>query len=352
MNTESFIENDFLTASSLVRGFKRHIEEIASKDGICGIPSGFIELDRLTSGFQPSDLIIIAARTGMGKSSFALNLIRNMSIDFGIPILLFSPEMSATQIIQRLISNETKLSLHKLRSASLEKHEWEILAIKTRNLEKAPVFIDDTPSILINEICRKTESFVIEEGVKIIFIDNLHLISAGNKENGDITREQEVSIITRKLKALAKKLNITVIALSQLSREVENRGFHKRPILSDLRGSGTLEEIADIVSFIYRPEYYKIDEWDDEFQNPSYGQAELIIAKNRNGGLENIRLKFIQNIGMFDNLDDFSSPFNDLPSKMKFDDQQNPFSTPKLPSPNEAFGSSSNYDNDDSDVPF
>ena len=181
-------------------------------------------------------------------------------------------------------------------------------------------------------------------------VDYLQLmITGGAFKTGN--REQEISTISRNLKALAKELNVPVIALSQLSRAVETRGSSKRPLLSDLRESGAIEQDADIVSFIYRPEYYKIDEWDDEERTPTQGQAEFIVAKHRNGGLDNIRLKFVGNLGKFDNLDDFSSPFDELPSKMNLDDQ-NPFATPNLPSPNDAFGSSFNSDDDDSDVPF
>ena len=186
----------------------------------------------------------------------------------------------------------------------------------------------------------------------MIVVDYLQLMTAGGNGKGGGNREQEISTISRNLKALAKELNVPVIALSQLSRAVETRGSSKRPLLSDLRESGAIEQDADIVSFIYRPEYYKIDEWDDEERTPTQGQAEFIVAKHRNGGLDEIRLKFVGNLGKFENLDDFSSPFDELPSKMNLDDS-NPFITPNLPSPNEAFGSNMNeFDDDDSDVPF
>ena len=186
----------------------------------------------------------------------------------------------------------------------------------------------------------------------MIVVDYLQLMTAGGNGKGGGNREQEISAISRNLKALAKELNVPVIALSQLSRAVETRGSSKRPLLSDLRESGAIEQDADIVSFIYRPEYYKIDEWDDEERSPTQGQAEFIVAKHRNGGLDEIRLKFVGNLGKFENLDDFSSPFDALPSKMNLDDN-NPFITPNLPTPNEAFGSTMNdMGDDDSDVPF
>ena len=202
-----------------------------------------------------------------------------------------------------------------------------------------------------------------QHGIKLIIVDYLQLMTAGGSNGkGGGNREQEISTISRNLKALAKELNIPVIALSQLSRQVENRpSGSKRPLLSDLRESGAIEQDADIVSFIYRPEYYKIEEWDDEDASPTQGQAEFIIAKHRNGSLENIRLKFIGNLGKFDNLEDYSGSYDDLPSKMNHDD--NPFSVKTLPTANEAFGSSmsnsesfgssmSTMEDDDSEVPF
>jgi replicative DNA helicase len=309
-------------------------------------------LDKLTSGWQPSDLIIIAARPGMGKTAFVLSMARNMAVDYGHPVALFSLEMSSVQLITRLISSETGLSSEKLRTGKLEKHEWEQLSIKVKNLEKAPLYIDDTPSLSIFDLRAKARRLSSQYGIKMIVVDYLQLMTAGGNGKGGGNREQEISTISRNLKALAKELNVPVIALSQLSRAVETRGSSKRPLLSDLRESGAIEQDADIVSFIYRPEYYKIDEWDDEERTPTQGQAEFIVAKHRNGGLDEIRLKFVGNLGKFENLDDFSSPFDSLPSKMNLDDN-NPFVTPNLPTPNEAFGSNMNsFEEDDSDVPF
>jgi replicative DNA helicase len=276
---------------------------------------------------------------------------RNMAIDYGAPVAFFSLEMSSVQLITRLISSETGLSSEKLRTGKLEKHEWEQLSIKVKDLEKAPLYIDDTPSLSIFDLRAKARRLSSQYGIKMIVIDYLQLMTAGGNGKGGGNREQEISTISRNLKALAKELNVPVIALSQLSRAVETRGSSKRPLLSDLRESGAIEQDADIVSFIYRPEYYKIDEWDDEERSPTQGQAEFIVAKHRNGGLDNIRLKFVASLGKFDNLDDFSSPFDALPSKMNLDDT-NPFITPNLPTPHEAFGSTMNAYDDDSDVPF
>ncbi|SHG81423.1 replicative DNA helicase [Flavobacterium defluvii] len=348
--TQGNIKRSSETAQSLVLQAKKRIEEIAGKEGLSGIATGFEKLDQLTSGWQPSDLIIIAARPGMGKTAFVLSMARNISIQFGHAVAVFSLEMASVQLITRLISSETGLSSEKLRTGKLEKHEWEQLSTKVKDLEKAPLFIDDTPSLSIFDLRAKCRRLASQHGIKLIIIDYLQLMTAGGNAKGGGNREQEISTISRNLKALAKELNVPVIALSQLSRAVETRGSSKRPLLSDLRESGAIEQDADIVSFIYRPEYYKIEEWDDDEQSSTAGQAEFIVAKHRNGGLDNIRLKFLGHLGKFDNLEDFSGGYDDLPSKMNHDD--NPFITKNLPSANEAFGSNLNDDDDDSDVPF
>lgn len=347
--TQGNIKRSSETAQSLVLQAKKRIEEIAGREGLSGVATGFDKLDEVTSGWQPSDLIIIAARPGMGKTAFVLSMARNMAIQFNQPVAVFSLEMSSVQLITRLISSETGLSSEKLRTGKLEKHEWEQLSTKVKDLEKAPLYIDDTPSLSIFDLRAKCRRLASQYGIKLIVIDYLQLMTAGGSGKGGGNREQEISTISRNLKALAKELNVPVIALSQLSRAVETRGSSKRPLLSDLRESGAIEQDADIVSFIYRPEYYKIDEWDDDEHSPTAGQAEFIIAKHRNGSLENIRLKFVGHLGKFDNLEDYGSGFGEFSSKMNED---MPFSPKSLPSPNEAFGSSSNAFDDDSDVPF
>jgi replicative DNA helicase len=348
--TQGNIKRSSETAQSLVIQAKKRIEEIAGKEGLSGVATGFEKLDKITSGWQPSDLIIIAARPGMGKTAFVLSMARNMAIDFGHPVALFSLEMSSVQLITRLISSETGLSSENWRPGQLETHEGAQLSTNVTDLEKAPLYIDDTPSLSIFDLRAKSRRLASQHGIKMIIVDYLQLMTAGGNGKGGGNREQEISTISRNLKALAKELGVPVIALSQLSRAVETRGSSKRPLLSDLRESGAIEQDADIVSFIYRPEYYKIDEWDDDEHSPTEGQAEFIIAKHRNGSLENIRLKFIGNLGKFDNLEDYGGGFGDLPSKMNHDDM--PFQPRTLPSPNEAFGSSSNNFDDDSDVPF
>lgn len=349
--TQGNLKRSAETAQNLVIQAKKKIEEISNKEGLSGIPSGFDKLDKLTSGWQPSDLIIVAARPGMGKTALTLSMARNIAVNSGNGVAFFSLEMSSVQLITRLISSETGLSSEKLRTGKLEKHEWEQLNVKVKALEKAPLFIDDTPSLSIFDLRAKARRLASQHKIKLIIIDYLQLMTAGGSQKGG-NREQEISTISRNLKALAKELDVPVIALSQLSRAVETRGGSKRPILSDLRESGAIEQDADIVSFIYRPEYYKIDEWDDEERTPTQGQAEFIVAKHRNGGLDNIRLKFVGALGKFDNLDDFDSPF-EFQSKMNAD-EENPFATPKFPSADEAFGSAMNSDDDpdDNDVPF
>jgi replicative DNA helicase len=350
--TQGNIKRSSETAQSLVLQAKARIEEIANKEGLSGIATGFDKLDKITSGWQPSDLIIIAARPGMGKTAFVLSMARNIAIDFGHPVAIFSLEMASVQLITRLISSETGLSSEKLRTGRLEKFEWEQLSIKVKNLEKAPLFIDDTPSLSIFDLRAKARRLASQHGIKLIIVDYLQLMTAGgNAGKGAGNREQEISTISRNLKALAKELSVPVIALSQLSRAVETRSTtSKRPLLSDLRESGAIEQDADIVSFIYRPEYYKIDEWDDDEATPTQGQAEFIIAKHRNGSLENIRLKFIGNLGKFDNLEDHSGVDDYLPSTMNLAQDDNPFQTRNTATPSQAFGNNAN--DDDGDMPF
>ena len=303
-------------AASLVQSAIKKIEEISQKEGMSGVATGFTKLDALTSGWQPSDLIIIAARPGMGKTAFVISMAKNMAIQFNHAVAVFSLEMSSVQLITRMISSETGISSGKLRTGSLEPHEWEQLNVKVKNLTKAPIFIDDTPSLSIFDLRAKARRLVSQHDVKLLVIDYLQLMTAGSASNGN--REQEISMISRNLKALAKELNIPVIALSQLSRAVETRGGSKRPLLSDLRESGAIEQDADIVSFIFRPEYYGQTEWDDDEHSSCEGQGEFIVAKHRNGGLDNIRLKFTGALAQFSDLEEgfgteFQSKMNTIP---------------------------------------
>ena len=335
--TQGNIKKSSETAQSLVIQAKNKIEAVSNKEGLSGVPSGFNKIDKLTAGWQQSDLVIIAARPGMGKTALSLSMASNIAVNNKIPLAFFSLEMSSIQLITRMISSETGLNSDKLRTGKLEKHEWEQLNVRVKNLENAPLYIDDTPSLSIFDLSAKARRLVSQKDVKIIVVDYLQLMTTGgNIKTGN--REQEISTISRNLKALAKELNIPVIAISQLSRMVEGR-TSKRPLLSDLRESGAIEQDADIVSFIYRPEYYKIDTWDDNERSSTEGEAEFIVSKHRNGGLENIRLKFIPTLGKFEDIDQYDSPYefhskmnaaanddtfkNDFESDNKSDDNSN-----------------------------
>ena len=345
--TQRNIKRSSETAQNLVLEAKKRIEDISKSKGLSGVSTGYEKLDKLTSGWQPSDLIIIAARPGMGKTALTLSMARNIAVTKDIPVAFFSLEMSSVQLITRLISAETGLSSEKLRTGKLADHEWQQLNIKVTDLEKAPLFIDDTPSLSIFDLRAKARRLVSQYGIKLIIIDYLQLMTAGTRSKAG-NREQEISTISRNLKALAKELDIPVIALSQLSRAVETRGGTKRPMLSDLRESGAIEQDADIVSFIYRPEYYNIDEWDDDERSPSQGQAEFIVAKHRNGGLDTIRMKFIAHLGKFEDLDTFDSLF-EFQSKMN--PNKKDLDTNKLSNEDDFFDSLNDKDTDE-DNPF
>ena len=328
---------------------QERIEEISNKAGFHGIPSGFDRLDKLTCGWTKGDLVSIGARPGMGKTSFALSMAKNISVCSRIPLAYFSIETDSANLIQKLISLETGLSLNKLNSGRLEKYEWELFNVKLATLKNAPLYIDDTPGLSIEQFESKVNDLVSNQKIRIVIIDYLQLMTISDKNSIAANREQHISIVINKLKYVARTYGIVVVVLSQLSRAIETRGGSKRPILSDFRESGAIENDSDLVGMIYRPEYYKIEEWDDEERTPTQNQAEFIVAKNRKGGLDNIRLKFIGNRGKFDNLDEFDAPF-DFQSKMN-DDDENPFNPTSLPSADQAFGSFLN-DSEDNDIPF
>jgi replicative DNA helicase len=323
--TEGTLRKSYDKMSLLIKGALENIETLRNKeDGLSGIPSGFTSLDRVTSGWQNSDLIICAARPGMGKTALALSMTRNIAIAHNTPIGFFSLEMSSEQLVNRLIASEAELSASKLRKGDLADHEMVQLHEKIKQLSEAQIFIDDTPALTIFELRAKARRLVKNHNVRIIMIDYLQLMHAGGNAGN---REQEISTISRSLKGIAKELKIPVIALSQVNRGVENRtGIgSKRPMLSDLRESGAIEQDADIVTFIYRPEYYKIYEWDNG--DDSRGQAELIIAKHRNGSLKNVRLKFLDEFAKFSDLDYFNdsnfSDKNNAPSMISMSSSMN-----------------------------
>ncbi|MDH6303815.1 replicative DNA helicase [Parabacteroides sp. PF5-5] len=270
-------------------------------EGLSGLRSGFHGLDKMTHGWQNSDLVIIAARPAMGKTAFVLSMAKNMAVQHNTPVALFSLEMSNVQLVNRLIVNITEITADKIKSGRLEKYEWEQLDFKLAGLYDAPIYIDDTPSLSVFELRTKARRLVREHHVRCIIIDYLQLMNASGMNFG--SREQEVSMISRSLKGLAKELNIPIIALSQLNRGVESRqGEGKRPQLADLRESGAIEQDADMVCFIHRPEYYKITE--DERGNSLIGMAEIIIAKHRNGATGDVRLRFKGEYAKFINVDE------------------------------------------------
>lgn len=294
--SETNLRRNYSDMHDLVKQAIKQIEGAREQEGhLSGIPSGFSALDRVTAGWQKSDLIVIAARPGMGKTAFVLSMARNMTVVFKKPVALFSLEMAGVQLVMRLIASESELPAEKLKRGQLEQYEWEQLNNKLGNITDAPLFIDDTPALSIFELRAKCRRLKAQHDIQLVIIDYLQLMSGGGESRGN--REQEISNISRSLKSLAKELNIPIIALSQLSRAVETRGGTKRPILSDLRESGAIEQDADMVCFIYRPEYYKITE--DEKGNSTDGLAEIIIAKHRNGALEDVPLRFIPNFAKF-----------------------------------------------------
>ena len=288
----------------MVNLIAKAIEEIeaaaAQTDGLIGVPSGFTALDRITGGWQKSDLLILAARPGMGKTAFVVSMAKNAAVEFNKPVAIFSLEMSSIQLVKRLISSETEITQDKILKGNLDNHEFVQLNERIKKLSVAPLFIDDTPALSIFELRAKARRLKENENIQLIIIDYLQLMSGGPDSKGN--REQEISNISRGLKSLAKELEIPIIALSQLSRQVENRpGGSKRPQLSDLRESGAIEQDADMVMFIYRPEYYGLEV--DENNEPTKGRAEIIIAKNRHGALETVKLRFVGQYAKFADLD-------------------------------------------------
>ena len=278
-----------------------NIEKARDQEGgVNGVPSGFTELDRITAGWQPSDLIICAARPGMGKTAFVLSMCRNIAVQFKIPVAIFSLEMSSVQLVNRLIASETEISIEKLKKGTLDKGEWNHLNEKITNLADAPIYIDDTPALSVFELRAKTRRLKSQHDIQFVIIDYLQLMTAGSQNKGN--REQEISTISRNLKTIAKELHVPIMALSQLSRAVETRGGDKKPMLSDLRESGAIEQDADMVTFIYRPEYYGLDE--DETGRSNLGMGEIIIAKHRNGSLGTVRLKFIAHLAKFADMEE------------------------------------------------
>ena len=365
--TNGTIKKGFDTANTLVKQAIETIKSLKDKEGISGIPSGFKDIDKETGGWQNSDLIIIAARPAMGKTAFLLSMARNIAVEHNVPMALFSLEMASVQLITRMIASETGISSEKLRKGQMSDEEWQRLFSNVSALENAPLYIDETPSLSVFDFRAKCRRLVMQHGVKIIMVDYLQLMTASSGGKGVGNREQEIAMISRSLKAIAKELNVPVIALSQLSRSVETRPG-KRPMLSDLRESGAIEQDADIVSFIFRPEYYKIATWDndeDGAESSTENQAELIIAKHRNGATADVRMSFHKNIAKFADLDLFGNQYGSGYQPSNFGQLDTPSGFEKIKTtidPGAAFdlpknngnlsGSSMNDEDDDDDFQF
>jgi len=267
------------------------------KDSLTGVPSGIRDLDKLTGGFQNSDLIIIAARPSMGKTALALSVARNVAVEYNLPVALFSIEMSDTQLVIRLFSAEAQISSQKIRTGMLSEKELSSIPKKIGKLAASPMFIDDSPALSITEFRAKCRRLKKEKDIRLVIIDYLQLISPPKAES----REREISMISGSLKQIAKELDIPVVALAQLNRKVEDRP-NKRPMLSDLRESGSVEQDADVVMFVYRPEFYGIKTWEDN-QYPTENTAEIIIGKQRNGPTGKVRCVFQKDFARFENGD-------------------------------------------------
>ena len=303
------VKKDVTQINPVIKQAIEQIEAASNREsGLSGLQTNFTELDKLTSGWQNSDLVIIAARPAMGKTAFVLSMAKNMAVDLNIPVAIFSLEMSNVQLVNRLISNACELEGEKIKSGRLDQSDWNKLQAGVKRLYDAPMYIDDTPSLSVFELRTKARRLVREHNVRIIIIDYLQLMNASGMKFG--SREQEVSMISRNLKQLAKELNIPIIALSQLNRSVESRGtdgLSKRPQLSDLRESGAIEQDADIVCFIHRPEYYLHSDQDAEGHDIR-GKALFIVAKHRSGKVDDVEMRFVHQYARFQNWNDDYTP--------------------------------------------
>lgn len=305
--TQQNMKKDVVQINPVIKEARERMKFAATQEGASGIPSGFTALDKITSGWQKSDLIIIAARPAMGKTAFILSMAKNMAVNKNIPVAVFSLEMSNVQLVNRLLMNVCSLEGEKIKNGNLSNDEWERFDKNVNQLLDAPIFVDDTPSLSIFELRSKARRLMKEQKIQCIIIDYLQLMNASGMNFG--SREQEVSLISRSLKGLAKELDIPIIALSQLNRGAADRSISdgKRPQLSDLRESGAIEQDADMVCFIHRPEYYGIKT--DSDGNSYEGIAEIIIAKHRNGAVGDVKLKFKNIYAKFINLGEDIDPF-------------------------------------------
>lgn len=279
----------------LVDSFTQLEQLYNQKQHITGVPTGFSDFDYITAGLHPSDLVVVAARPAMGKSAFALNIATNAAVRANTPVVIFSLEMSKEQMTNRILSSEAMVDSNKVRTGKIDDDDWAKLAAASGELSETPIYIDDTPGISVMEMRAKCRKLKLEKNIGLVIIDYIQLVQASNRKNG--SREQEISEISRSLKILAKEIGVPVIAISQLSRAVEQRTDH-RPMLSDLRESGAIEQDADIVAFLYRDDYYNPD---TERKNI----AEVIIAKHRAGNTGTVELLWLGNYTKFANLEKY-----------------------------------------------
>jgi replicative DNA helicase len=288
----------FVGIRSILKDSFKVIEKLYDrKELITGVATGFLDLDKLTCGFQPADLVVIAGRPSMGKTAFVLNVAEFVGIKSRLPVAIFSLEMAKEQLVMRMLSSRSKVDSNRLRSGFLTKQDWPRLSIAAGELSEAPLFIDDSPSISVLEIRAKARRIKAENDIGLIIIDYLQLIRGRDRVE---SRQQEISEISRSLKALAKELSVPVVALSQLSRAVETRGGDRRPLLSDLRESGAIEQDADVVAFIYREEVYRKDDEEADMSDVA-GKAEIIVRKQRNGPTGTVHLTFLKEYTRFEN---------------------------------------------------
>jgi replicative DNA helicase len=301
--SEKRIKKGFESINPLLHTTFERIEELyhTSRTGVTGVSSGFKKLDDFTAGFQPSEFIVLAGRPSMGKTAYALNIARNAAVDQKIPVGFFSLEMSSEALVLRLLCMESMVDQTNVRTGRLKSDELKRLSQYVGVLDEAPVYIDDTPGMNVLQLRSKARRLVAEKNCQMFIIDYLQLMESPRMEN----RQQEITKISRSLKNLAKELNVPVIALSQLSRAVETRDKSRRPQLSDLRESGAIEQDADVVLFVYRPEYYNIKEFEDTKES-TFNKCEIIIGKQRNGPVGNVKLNFLKEFGKFSDLTPFT----------------------------------------------
>ena len=297
--TQNRLKGGFTQINDIVVAALEKLELIRASGGsVIGVPSGLLDLDDITSGFQEGDLIIIAGRPGMGKTALALSMIRNAALEADVGVGMFSLEMANHQLAMRLLCAEARVDSHFVRTGKLPAKLWKNLGLSAGDLEKAPIYLDDSPALTVLELRAKARRLKAEHNIGMIVVDYLQLMQG---PRGVENRQQEISVISRSLKALAKELSIPVVALSQLSRAVEQRA-ERKPQLSDLRESGAIEQDADVVIFLYRPWVYSQEDEDE-------GKAEIIVAKQRNGPTGHISASFISKYARFENLSQAETPF-------------------------------------------